>query len=383
MDYLEFESFFHQLVPLNEQERKIMAEMGSSTTVVPHHPPAQEPSPYPGPPNPSQMFLPNYNDELKKGVKRQFDSVSSPDEIVAEEGEKQKTRRANQNLACRNYRRRKKEYVSELETKISCLEAELDQLRKENSSFKRGDAFESIDPALMSMLAEMKQILEKLDDAVRNNADDKSLSYLLQLFFLSIEKRHSVANKEIDKLVNPLTQAKLATMGYVPAMENPIVSNISGPNGNEWWAVYAQEARMTEEQARSIRELRERHWKLDAELRVERNALDKLIKDFFLQNLKLIPSVRDPKNRFVSGQGNTGLDMGEVIEFARQLNCLKKNFVAQRTLMVDVQAQLNKILTPRQHALLLLRINASRTFDWPRHVQTLRSAWQLFAEEKS
>jgi len=49
---------------------------------------------------------------------------------------------------------------------------------------------------------------------------------------------------------------------------------------------------------------------------------------------------------------------------------------------VDVQSQLNKILTPRQHAILLLRVNASRTFDWPRHVQTLRSAWQLFAEEK-
>lgn len=59
------------------------------------------------------------------------------------------------------------------------------------------------------LCAEMKQILEKLDDAVKNNADDKSISYLLQLFFLAIEKRHTIANKEIDKLVNPLTQAKL------------------------------------------------------------------------------------------------------------------------------------------------------------------------------
>jgi hypothetical protein len=369
MDYLEFESFFHQLVPLTDQDRsRMMTDMVANGTPT-HEVPPQ-----------SGMFLPNYNQDDKKGIKRHFDD--SPDD-GGEESEKQKSRRANQNLACRNYRRRKKEYVQELETKISSLEAELEQLRKENSSFKRGEAFESIDPALLSMLAEMKQILEKLDDAVKNNADDKSISYLLQLFFLAIEKRHTVANKEIDKLVNPLTQAKLATMGYVPAMENPIVSNISGPNGNEWWAAYAQEARMTEEQARGIRELRERHWKLDTELRVERNALDKCIKDFFLQNLKLIPTVKDPKNRFVSGSSGGGLDMGEVIEFARQLNCLKKNFVAQRVLMIDVQSQLNKILTPRQHAILLLRINASRTFDWPRHVQTLRSAWQLFAEEKS
>lgn len=93
--------------------------------------------------------------------------------------------------------------------------------------------------------------------------------------------------------------------------------------------------------------------------------------------------MKDPKHRFVSGSNGGGLDMGEVIEFARQLNCLKKNFVSQRVLMIDVQTQLNKILTPRQHAILLLRINASRTFDWPRHVQTLRSAWQLFAEDKA
>lgn len=49
-------------------------------------------------------------------------------------------------------------------------------------------------------------------------------------------------------------------------------------------------------------------------------------------------------------------DMAEVIEFARQLNNLKKNFVAQRTLVLEIQCQLTKILQPRQHAILMLKV---------------------------
>jgi len=397
MEFLELESFIpHQLTPNEQQiERRFLNEMmlqqyhQHQQSQAHPHPSSSQPSSsshFNSSPQSVPVYLPNFNDELnKKGTKRPHDESEDGDgDGDGDDSDKQKARRANQNLACRNYRRRKKEYVQELETKISSLENELDTLRKENANFKRGEAFESIDPNLLGMLAEMKQILEKLDEAVKSNADDKSIQYYIQLYFLSLEKRHPMINKEIDKLVNPLTQAKLATMGYVPSLEHPVVANISGPNGNEWWAVYAQEARVTEEQARSIKELREKHWRLDSELRVERNVLDKSIKDFFLQNLKLLPAgARDIHAKFKSGPGAAGLDMGEVIEFARQLNSLKKNFIAQRNLMMDITTQLNKVLTPRQHAILILRINTSRTFDWPRHVQTLRSAWQLFSEEKA
>lgn len=57
----------------------------------------------------------------------------------------------------------------------------------------------------------MKQILDRLDDAVKNNLDERSISYLLQIFFLATEKRHIAHEKEVDKLVDPLTQAKLGT----------------------------------------------------------------------------------------------------------------------------------------------------------------------------
>ncbi len=57
----------------------------------------------------------------------------------------------------------------------------------------------------------MRQILERLDDAVKSNLDERSISYLLQVFFLAAEKRHIAHEKEIEKLVDPLTQAKLGT----------------------------------------------------------------------------------------------------------------------------------------------------------------------------
>lgn len=55
----------------------------------------------------------------------------------------------------------------------------------------------------------MRQIVGKLDEAIQNNADDKELTYLIKLYFQSAEKRHMISSKETDKLVNPLTQAKL------------------------------------------------------------------------------------------------------------------------------------------------------------------------------
>jgi len=299
---------------------------------------------------------------------------------VSDDHERLLARKANQNLACRNYRRRKKEHVKELESKISSQEQELEQLRKEVALLKRGDAFEAIDPSLSGLLEEMRQIVEKLDMAVKCNVDDQSLTILLRLYFHSAEKRHAVANKEIDKLINPLTQAKLATMGYTPSLENPIVSCLSGPAGDAWWVSYSLEAQMTDEQIRRVRDVRDRHCMLDAELREQRLAIDQSIKAFYLQNLRLVPNLRDVQSRFVSGSTGTKLDMADIVQFAQQLNCLRKNWTAQRVLMVDVQTQLNKILTPRQHALLIIRLAACRTFDWPRHVQTLRSAWQLFGE---
>jgi len=298
-----------------------------------------------------------------------------------EEQDKIKARKATQNQACRNYRMKKKEHYKELETKLSVQEEELKQLRKEVTVLKSGTAFESIDPATSSLLEETKQIVEKLDEAIKNNADDQYIQYWIQLYFRLGEKRIALANKDIDKLVNPLTQAKLATMGYTPALQTSVSSILSGSDGNDWWDSYDQEAYLTPLQKEGLNAVRERYWRLDSELRNERVVIDTNIKTLFLQNLKLLPNLRDLHSKFVSGSASK-LDMADVVQIAEQLKCLKKNYMAQSSMNYDLHVQFTRILTPRQQAILLLRFAAVRAFDWPAHVQTLCSAWQIFGEDK-
>lgn len=50
----------------------------------------------------------------------------------------------------------------------------------------------------------------------------------------------------------------------------------------------------------------------------------------------------------------------DAIELSRKLNSLKKNFCAQRNLMINAFSRLGQVLNPRQQALLLLKL---RIFD--------------------
>jgi len=257
----------------------------------------------------------------------------------------------------------------------------LKKLREEVAVLKNDTAFEAIDPAMPDLLEELRQIVEKLDAAVKSNADDSVLQYLLQLYYCSSEKRLIAAIKEFEKLVNPLTQAKLATMGYTPALENYVVSYLSGPKGDEWWVLFDQEAHLTQEQNQLIQAIRDRHWKLDTELREQRVVIDKNIKTLFLQKMKLVPNLQDLHSRFISGSNGSKLDMADIVHIAEQLKYLKKNYAAQRLLMFEQHQQFGRVLTLRQHAILLLRFAACRTFDWPSQAVTLCSAWRLFGKD--
>jgi hypothetical protein len=321
---------------------------------------------------------------------------------------KQKNRRVNQNIASRNYRNRKKEYVGSLEGKVTQLAIENEQLKKEIASLKRVDNFDSMrpDPALLTMVVELKHIIASIDDAIRRNADDNAISYLLQLFHLIVEKRHHVFEKEVEKLVNPFAQAKLAMLGYAPVLDNPSVSSISGPNADGWWSQYITEAKVTREQRHKLKQMREELWKIDHDLRQERTLLDKSIKEFYLHKMRVIPnypvfrpdqalpSIRDqstapttastlPDAAALSSQpDNNNVDVSDIIELSRKLNALKKNFCTQRNLMLNAFARLSQLLSPRQQAMLLVRIHIHTRFDGS-NMELLKNVWQSVTNSES
>ncbi|KAM9975380.1 hypothetical protein ACTFIW_010408 [Dictyostelium discoideum] len=392
-----------------------------------------------------------------------YNGDGSDDGSDTERENKKNRNRVNQNLASRNYRQRKKEYIKEIEEKLAVLALENDQLKKENINLKKGGGVEIMkpDPAFITMMMEAKQIIIQLDVAIKKN-DERSLIYLLQLFHLSIEKRHTIVEREVEKMVHPYTQAKLAAMGYVPSLENPMISSISGPSSDGWWTMYISEAQITEEQAKAIKQLRSNHWKADIELRNEREKLDRSIKEFYLNRVMVFPTnerlnksfatnlslsdgpnptspnsssvtqstlVRpspgltllnnlneENNNNNNSGSGsssnnnttnnsltptpnqnnnisniavngtisvvnelgfspiNGNIDISEILEFTRKLEALKKNFVKQRTLMEDTHSALSSILTPKQEAMLLVRVHSSTRYDFA-NMEMLKNVW--------
>jgi len=120
------------------------------------------------------------------------------------------SKRANQNLACRNYRKKKKEYTQSLESRISDLEEENKRLRQ----LCQNPAVSSITPEDATVVQQLRQVFDQLEEALRQG-DEKSLTYLLQIFSFTLERYSVVYEKEIEKLVNPSTQANLARMGYI------------------------------------------------------------------------------------------------------------------------------------------------------------------------
>eukprot|EP01133_Synstelium_polycarpum_P010707 gene10707-12453_t len=300
--------------------------------------------------------------------------------------------RINQNLASRNYRQRKKDYIKEIEAKLASLTFENHQLKRENESLKESGGVEVMrpEPELVTMLMEGKQIIIQMSQAIKKN-DERTLVYLLHLFHVAIAKRYAIAEREVEKIVHPYTQSKLAAMGYVPRNDRPLV-NIMGPASDGWFSLFKTEACLTDEQSAKLEALRGEHDRQDNQLRVDREQLDREIKKFYHTKILVLPNSPDdlgdaltmgpvqtpslpyPTANEATPIVNSPLEISQILDFARKLECLKKNFIRQRNLMMDTLSSLSTILTPKQEAMLLVRVHFNTTYDFA-HMELLKDVW--------
>eukprot|EP01133_Synstelium_polycarpum_P013610 gene13610-16017_t len=362
-----------------------------------------------------------------KGASSSSHGISSfyddEDDEMDEKG-RYKTR-SSQNTASRNYRQRKKDHISEVEQKVKELSLENERLRKENVTLKKGDMVDVMRPDtdFHQVLREVKTLLAQLQEAVNAN-DEKNIEYLLHLYYFSSQLRSTVIEREVEKIVHPYTQARLALMGYKSSAESSIFCGRPMTSAI-WWPKFVEEVGLNDQQRRATDMLWGDHVKIHQALREERDKLDKEIKDIFLKKLvscggdvnmhnELLYQPITPNNQILqlaspitlTGQEATPtnqhshhqhnhhygtspypvrdnhnnkstevvsniepfdhkgpIDLSELLDLTRKLDQLKKNFVKNRNLICDTDLVLSTILSPVQHAKLILRLNSVSCYD--------------------
>ncbi|KYQ92977.1 putative basic-leucine zipper transcription factor [Tieghemostelium lacteum] len=374
--------------------------------------------------------------------------------------------RSSQNMASRNYRQRKKDHIYEVEEKVRKLSLENEKLRQENSVLKKGDMGDVMKPdtEFQEVLEGSNILMALLSDAV-DRQDLVTIEYLLQLYYFSSHLRSTVVEKEVEKIVHPYTQIRLVYLGYRSSSEGALLKPFST---TLWWPKFAEEVQLSEEQKQASDILWHDHLKIDKELRLERDALDREIKEIFTTKiiscgehmrddkyLSTVPKENYPtispnseipsspssnsssssSNSTFPNSNNTSpslvnhtppespsiasggsassshqhyspyplpdrseipleivngglagfngstfvgegkpIDLSELLDLTRKLELLKKNFVKHRNLICDTDLVLSTILTPFQHAKLILRLNSVTNYDMS-IVDTVTGIW--------
>jgi len=284
--------------------------------------------------------------------------------------EKQKNRRrASQNLASRNYRQRKKEYITTVEDRAQDLERQNEQLRrqinqkeliisklsKENSTLRTSGNLgesthdvEDLEDADAPIDFNMQELIFKLERTLKletiendDDAERTGLKSTLQLFYGSLQDRHDRYTNQVKEIVNPCTQAKLSALDSDPT--SPFDNGFT-ENDDEWWVGFSKDANITEEQAAKIKEIRRDHSIEFQRLRTERKELNKDIRTYYKTVFSsVIGGVED---------NDADVKMEELVE---KLNSLKQNLDDEKRLILQTHAAMSKILTPKQEAVLVTR----------------------------
>eukprot|EP01112_Ceratiomyxa_fruticulosa_P007343 TRINITY_DN189_c0_g1_i1.p1 TRINITY_DN189_c0_g1~~TRINITY_DN189_c0_g1_i1.p1 ORF type:complete len:441 (-),score=89.96 TRINITY_DN189_c0_g1_i1:195-1517(-) len=318
---------------------------------------------------------------------------------------KKKIRRSNQNLASREYRKRKRERLEELEEMVKNLTQQVNDLTAENAKLKARDIGDLLlFDAQHDSFVEITKIIDDIRNTLaagENNPNfnpsdttelDTSLLCMLQLFWFSIEKKQSFLVTEIDKMVNPALQAKLAVLGYSPSAQSTSLSRIFSMR---WFEDFKKEMNLSPELLEQIAKIDEKNKAEEVRMFEERAQIDKDIKDFYYSRLKyqkqaepihrnksppqVVPSTpvsnntnsknsNSHSNQSTNAASSSGPPawlrpenipsyppIHEILEFTRKISELKKSFVNHRAHQNRTYMQIFKLLNPRQQAHLILK----------------------------
>eukprot|EP01111_Echinosteliopsis_oligospora_P012493 TRINITY_DN4276_c2_g1_i1.p1 TRINITY_DN4276_c2_g1~~TRINITY_DN4276_c2_g1_i1.p1 ORF type:complete len:287 (-),score=65.09 TRINITY_DN4276_c2_g1_i1:325-1185(-) len=237
--------------------------------------------------------VPHQNSEKISNLVTQASSLSIEPEqnsrkrLMADpldEGGRNKVRKENQNLACRNYRRRKKEYMTELEDKIADLEQQNILLKQQNIQLKHApvahkSALFEINPAMIALQNDGRELCGRIEEAI-TTGDERVMKYHLHLWMMHVERIHQFAQQEMDKFINPMFQVKLSLMGYEQDESANIPKHISVASAG-WFEMYKGIANLSPEQTSHLESVRSEHKIKEDEAKQERLNLDKKSKVFY------------------------------------------------------------------------------------------------------
>ncbi|KYQ99831.1 hypothetical protein DLAC_11562 [Tieghemostelium lacteum] len=282
--------------------------------------------------------------------------------------DKIKARRNNQNIASRNYRQRKKVYIKEMEDKINQLTLENDTLKKNLYKIETNPLeLLRISDEVIYIMNLIRKAVVQIDRALRNNESDASLKTLLVQWRQLTDQCCMIDEKEIERVVHPYTQAKLVLIGYKPH-QNPWYEFIKQPSQAEWWKVFAEKARVTQEQTDQITMLWEKFREEENILRKDLDELDEYIKRFFTTKVFTIPDNEKLIELLASNLpiheslDADILETSDVLEFIYNLEKLKQKFFKINRLLWDTDKAMSKFLTIRQEAILLVLVHSNTKY---------------------
>eukprot|EP01130_Rhizamoeba_saxonica_P003820 TRINITY_DN1583_c0_g2_i1.p1 TRINITY_DN1583_c0_g2~~TRINITY_DN1583_c0_g2_i1.p1 ORF type:complete len:533 (-),score=118.88 TRINITY_DN1583_c0_g2_i1:62-1516(-) len=322
---------------------------------------------------------------VKKARLTTTSSRTTKNEEDAAQAEKIKRRRESQNRASRNYRLRRKEYIKDIEKKLSELQLENENLRKEtsllqqeNDALRNGNVDAKPAPLLRSYSTELRnndkeidKIVNQLGAATSVAENELNIRNILSTFHKHFKERQELYMKEVQQFVNPKMQERLVRLEGV--RPNNLAKNPRQDLSD--WLIYMSRNGVSEEQLIALRELKIQHSVAMDKILQERSNINSEIRYYYQQKL------RGENTATGVGDAETSdkLDQGAIEILSQKLDSLKDNLSTEVEAVNKTMDDLGQILTPYQEAMLTLK-HYEYYKDKLSTFQMLNNVWNAIAE---